>query len=65
MAFWDRFIKKKKRKDANASRNFTGANGGRLFNDWKSSDSSPDAELSGNLEITLLFKDIFSLLSRA
>ena len=51
MAFWDRFIKKKKRKDVNASRNFTGANGGRLFNDWKSSDSSPDAELSGNLTI--------------
>tara|TARA_R100000664_G_scaffold630_4_gene1856 strand:+ start:3847 stop:5343 length:1497 start_codon:yes stop_codon:yes gene_type:complete len=41
MAFWDRFTKQKKK----SKRHFTGTNGGRLFNDWKASSSSPDAEL--------------------
>ena len=41
MAFWDRFTKQKKK----SKRHFTGTNSGRLFNDWKASSSSPDAEL--------------------
>jgi len=43
MAFLDRFRRKKTIK---SKRNFTGTNTGRLFNDWKSSSSSPDGELT-------------------
>ena len=47
MAFLDRFRRKKNKKTG--KRNFTGANAGRLFNDWKATSSSPDAELETNL----------------
>ena len=49
MAFLDRFRRKKNKKTG--KRNFTGANAGRLFNDWKATSSSPDAELENNLKI--------------
>jgi len=49
MAFLDIFRRKKKKNTG--KRNFTGANAGRLFNDWKANSSSPDAELENNLKV--------------
>jgi lambda family phage portal protein len=49
MAFWDRFIKRN--KTANAKRNFYASNSGRLYGDWLSGNTSPDAELQNNLQL--------------
>ena len=49
MAFWDRFINRKKL--ANKKRNFYASNNGRLYGDWLSGNTSPDAELQNNLKL--------------
>ena len=48
---WYKNIFNRKNKIRSLKRNYSGAQGGRLFADWKTSSNTADEEISGSLKI--------------